>query len=127
MKQQSADFGQERRIKFGGYLRKLRGRRKQKDVAPKLGLKPEQLSMIERGKRAATEQQLIMLAVGYNVPLEQILREKYWPQLSLLTGIIKPAELARDLISELDSKDQEEVTRYAAFLLLKRSAEALQR
>jgi len=127
MKQQSADFGQERRIEFGRYLRKLRGRRKQKEVAAKLGLKPEQLSMIETGKRAANEKQLITLAVEYSVPLEQILRKKYSPQLSLLTGIIEPAELARDLISELDSKDQEEVTRYAAFLLLKRSAEALQR
>jgi len=77
--------------------------------------------MIERGKRKAPDELLIQLAKKYQVPLEEILLNKYWPQLPLLTGIMKPAELIRDIQKELHPEDMQEVTRYIAFLLLRRT------
>jgi len=108
---------------FGPYLKKLRQRRrlKQKNVASELRIKPESLSMIERGKRKAPDELLIQLAEKYQVPLEEVLLNKYWPQLPLLTGIMKPAELIRDIQKELHPEDMQEVTRYIAFLLLRRT------
>lgn len=124
MNQQSTNFGQDRQAKFGFYLKGLRRRRglKQKEVAGELGMKPESLSMIEKGSRRAPDQLLVELAEKYRVPLEELLRQKYWPQLPLLDGIMHPAELVKDLQQDLHPEDMEEVTSYIAFLLLKRVA-----
>ena len=122
-------FRQEQRERFGSYLQELRQRRglKQKDVADDLGIKPENLSKIEHGYRQATDIQLARMAEIYDVSLEEILTEKHWPQLRLLSAIVKPAILPRsveeflqELESELNEQDREELTRYAAFLLLRR-------
>lgn len=122
MNQQSANFGRQRQVAFGRYLRELRGRRTtltQQQVADDLHIN---LCAIEKGGRPATVDLLIRLAEKYDVPLEELLREKYRPQLPLLDGIIRPAELVRDLQQDLHPEDVEEVTRYIAFLLLKRVA-----
>lgn len=122
MSERGEKFGEQHQAEFGYYLRELRRHRglKQKQVASDLGIKPETLCAIEKGKRSAPDEQLACLAQKYGVPLEEILRRKYWPQLRLLTGIMTPAELMEDLTKRLLPDEQEEVTRYAAFLLLKR-------
>ncbi len=109
---------------FGLYLKELREcrRLKQKNVASEVRIKPEVLSMIERGKRKAPDELLIQLAEKYQVPLEEVLLNKYWPQLPLLTGIMKPAQLVADLQKQLHPEDMQEVTQYIAFLLLRRTA-----
>ena len=116
-------MNERQKTAFGLYPKELRERRrlKQKNVASELGIKPETLSMIERGKRKTPDELLIQLAKKYQVPLEEVLLSKYWPQLPLLTGIMKPAELVRDLQKELYPEDMQEVTRYIAFLLLRRT------
>jgi len=123
MSQRSTNFEQQR-DEFGNYLRKLLKRRwkKQKDAAGELGVSEEQLSQYVNGKRTAPVDLLERLAEKCDVPLEVILREKYWPQLHFLTGIVQPAELARDLAEELLPEEKVELTRYAAFLLLRRHA-----
>ena len=117
-------MNQQQQTDFGFYLKDLRKHRglKQKQVARELGLKPECLSMIESGRRRAPDELLIQLAKKYRVPLEELLRRKYWPQLLLLTGIINPTELVTDLRKDLHPEEVEEVTRYIAFLLLRRAA-----
>ena len=122
MNQSSADFGRQRRIDFGHYLKGLREDRgkTQTEVEGHLKIKHGRLSLIESGERPVSDQLLLDLAKEYNVPLEEILRARYRPQLYLLDGIMRPAELIRDLKEDLRPEDMEEVTRYIAFLLLKR-------
>ncbi len=116
-------MNQQQQTAFGLYLKVLRKRRrlKQKNVASELGIKPESLSMIERGKRKAPDELLLRLTEKYQVPLEELLLNKYWPQLPLLTGIMRPSKLVKDLQKELHPEDMQEVTRYIAFLLLRRT------
>ena len=121
MNQKSANFGRQRQVDFGRYLRELREHRTnltQKQVADDLHIN---LCDIEKGGRPASVDLLLRLAEKYHVPLEELLREKYRPQLPLLDGIIKPGELVRDLQKELHPEDSEELIRYAAFLLLRRA------
>jgi len=122
MKQRSTDFGEQRQAEFGLYLRALRERRhlKQKDVASDLGISAAELCSIEKGYRRAGDQLLVELAEKYRVPLEELLRKKYWPQLPLLTGIMEPTEHITNLRKELRPEDMQEVRRYEAFLLLRR-------
>ncbi len=124
MNQSSADFCRQRRIDFGQYLKGLREDREktQTEVEGHLKIKHGRLSLIESGERPVSDQLLLDLAKEYNVPLEEILRARYRPQLYLLDGIMRPAELIRDLKEDLRPEDMEEVTRYIAFLLLKRVA-----
>lgn len=123
MSQQSANFGRQRQVEFGCYLRSLRERKnlKQKQVAAELHIN---LCEIEKGRRSISHKQLRRLAEMYDLPLEEILERKYSPQLPLLTGIIRPTELTEDLLSGLHAEEREEimeeVKRYTAFLLLRR-------
>lgn len=128
MNQRSNNLGREQQNTFGRYLKDLRKKKwpKQKDAADALGMKPETLSRIEHGKIRAPDELLVWLSQQCEVPLEEILMKKYWPQLPLLTGIMKPTELITDLTKELLPKEQEEVIRYAAFLLLRRSTASRQ-
>jgi len=126
MNQQSENFGRQRQIEFGKYLRDLRESRelKQIEVAEELGIN---LCDIEKGNRPASVDRLIELAKKYDEPIEKILERKYWPQLSLLTGILRPAkavreELLKDLATDDIKQIEEEINRYTAFLLLSRSA-----
>lgn len=120
MNQKSANFGRQRRVEFGRYLKELRERRRleQQQVARELHIN---LCDIEKGGRSASVDQLIRLAEKYDVPLEELLRKKYSPQLPLLDAIVQPAELVKDLQKELRPEEAEEVTRYIAFLLLRRA------
>lgn len=120
---QRSDFEQPR-TKFGSYLKDLLKRRwgKQKNAAAELGVSEQQLSQYVNGKRTTPDNLLTRLAEECNVPLEEIMIRKYWPQLHFLTGIIAPAELVGDLRKELLPTEKEELTRYAAFLLLRRHA-----
>ncbi len=125
MNHRSEDFGRQRQIDFGSYLRDLRESRKlsQKGVAKELRIN---LCDIEKGNRPASVDLLIELSKKYDEPIEKILERKYWPQLSLLTGILRPnkvvvEELLKDLATEEFKQIQEEVSRYTAFLLLSRS------
>lgn len=125
MSQQSSNFGSQRQIVFGRYLRDLRERVRppltQKQVADEFHIN---LSDIERGERSASVELLIKLAKKYNVPVEDILERKYSPQLPLLTGIMRPTEVTEDLLKEIRPEEmqqiEEEVKRYTAFLLLRR-------
>jgi len=126
MNQISENFGRQRQIEFGKYLRDLRESRelKQIKVAEELGIN---LCDIEKGNRPASVDLLIELAKKYDEPIEKILERKYWPQLSLLTGILRPAkavreELLKDLATDEIEQIEEEINRYTAFLLLSRSA-----
>ena len=123
MNQRSTDFGQQRQAEFGLYLRALRKHRhlKQKDVASELGISAGELCSIEKGYRRAGDQLLVELADKYRVPLEELLRKKYWPQLPLLTGIMEPTEHIGDLQEDLHPEDVEELRRYTAFLRLRRA------
>lgn len=123
MSQKSADFGRQRQAEFGRYLRSLREQKKlkQKQVARELHIN---LCEIEKGRRSISEKQLRRLAEKYDESLEKILERKYSPQLPLLTGIVRPTELTEDLLNRLHAEEREEimkeVTRYIAFLLLRR-------
>ncbi len=112
----------EQRIKFGSYLRSLLKQhwKKQKEAAADLGLSEEKLSFILRGRRTAPDNLLTIVSEKCGVPLEEILMRKHWPQLLLITGIVDPEELTRNIVEELDGQELAELTRYAAFLLLKR-------
>lgn len=123
MSQQSTDFGYERRAEFGRYLEGLRKHQRltQKKAAEQLGISPGRLSYIESGNRPVPDELLVRLAEEYHVPLEEILRRKYWPQLPLLTGIMHPDELLTDLQKDLHPEEIEELKRYMAFLLLRRA------
>lgn len=127
MNQQNTNSGRQRRVDFGRYLKDLRRRRNltQVQVARELGIN---LCEIEKGNRSASDKLLSKLAEKYNVPLEQILERKYWPQLSLLTRIMRPTEMIEDLLEVLEGIEPEErkeitreIERYTAFLLLTRS------
>ena len=127
MNTKKANSGRQRRAEFGRYLKDLRRRRNltQVQVAREFGIN---LCEIEKGSRSASDKLLSKLAERYNVPLEQILERKYWPQLSLLTRIMRPTETVRDLLESLEAIDPEErkeitreIERYVAFLLLSRS------
>jgi len=123
MNQRSTDFGQQRRAEFGLCLKALRKKRgfTQEKVASDLGISAGELCLIEKGGRRAGDQLLVELAEKYCVPLEELLRKKYWPQLPLLTGIIEPAERIGDLQKDLHPEDVAEVRRYTAFLRLRRA------
>jgi len=123
MNQRSINFGRQRRAKFGSYLKDLLKKqwRKQKEAAAELGISEEKLSHIVTGKRPAPDHILIMITEKCEVPLEELLRKKYSPQLPLLDGVMQPAELMRDLQKDLHPEDVEELTRYIAFLLLRRA------
>jgi len=126
MSQRSTNFGKERRVEFGRYLRSLRKRRKlkQKDVAAEFHIN---LFEMETGERSVGDHILVELADKYRVPLEEILRHKYSPQLPLLDTIMEPTLLTKkledylkQLEEKLDDDEKMELTRYAAFLLLRR-------
>lgn len=121
MIQQSANFGQQRRAEFGRYLRDLRKRRglKQYQVAGDLHIN---LSDIEKGKRPVDDELLIQLARRYGEPLGEMLMNKYWPQLPLLSGIMEPTKLVTDLNKYFYPEEVEEVMDYIASLLRKRTA-----
>lgn len=91
-------------------------------AALELGISAETLSYILRGKRQAPDELLTKISEKCNVPLEDILTRKYWPQMLLLSGIIEPSKITKNLLEELDPPELEEITRYAAMLLLKRYA-----
>ena len=127
MNKQNASSRRQRQAEFGRYLRDLRRRRNltQVQVAREFGIN---LCEIEKGNRSAPDRLLSKLSERYNVPLEQILERKYWPQLSLLTRIIRPTEMIGDLLEGLEAIEPEErkeitreIERYTAFLLLTRS------
>lgn len=126
MNQQSSNFGRQRQVAFGRYLRDLRGRTRppltQKQVADEFHIN---LCEIEKGERSASVELSIKLAKKYNVPVEDILERKYSPQLPLLTGIMRPTEVTEDLLKEIRPEEmqqiEEEVKRYTAFLLLRRA------
>ena len=125
MSQESINFGRQRQIAFGRYLRSLRERIRprltQKQVADELHIN---LCEIEKGERTASVELLITLAKKYGVKVEEILERKYSPQLPLLTGIMRPTEVTEDLLKEIRPEEiqqiEEEVKRYTAFLILKR-------
>jgi transcriptional regulator with XRE-family HTH domain len=127
MSQQSANFKRRRQIAFGLYLRSLRKRVRprltQEQVAYEFHIN---LCDIEKGERPASVEVLINLAKKYGVPVEEILERKFSPQLPLLTGIIRPAEVTEELLKEIRPEEiqqiEEEVKRYTAFLILKRAA-----
>jgi len=104
----------------------LRKRRKlkQKDVAAEFHIN---LFEMETGERSVGDHILVELADKYRVPLEEILRHKYSPQLPLLDTIMEPTLLTKkledylkQLEEKLDDDEKMELTRYAAFLLLRR-------
>ena len=125
MNQQSSNFGDQRQIAFGHYLRGLRKRIRprltQKQVAAEFHIN---LCEMEKGIRPVSIELSINLARKYGVPVEEMLERKYSPQLPLLTSIMRPTEVGEDLMKELHPEEmkqiEEEVKRYTAFLLLKR-------
>ena len=123
MNQQSSNFGQQRREKFGRYLKELRGKRgrKQMEVEDSLHMKHGRLSLIESGDRPVDEQLLEQLAKEYSVPPEELVMKKYWPQLPFPTSAIEPTDFLAELQKELSLKEVTEVRRYIAFLLLRRA------
>ena len=130
MKQRITDFERQRRIDFGLYLKELRerpGKKKtQTEVEDHLDIKQGCLSLIESGDRLVSDGLLVELANEYDVPPEAVLRERYWPQLFLLSfvAIIDPKQLSRELIEELEKgfeeAEQRDFTRYIAVLLHRR-------
>jgi len=130
MNQKSRDFERKRRIDFGRYLRDLRerpGKKKtQIEVEGHLDIKSGCLSLIESGDRLVSDGLLVELAKEYDVPPDGVLRERYWPQLFLLSlvAIIDPKQLSRELIEELEKGFEEaerrDFTRYIAVLLHRR-------
>ena len=124
MTQQSINFGKQRRVDFGRYLKDLRKRRQLtlEDVASDLGVSAGELSLIERGRRRSiTDQLVIRLAERYGVPPEELVMKKYWPQLPFPTGAFEPTEFLVELQKELSLKEVAEVRCYIAFLLLRRT------
>lgn len=127
MKQQSGNFGRQRQIAFGRYLRELRKRVRprltQEQVAKELHIN---LCEMEKGVRPVSVEVCADLAKKYGVSLEEILERKYLHQLPLLTGIIRPEDLAEDLLDGINPEEMqrinEEVQRYTAFLLLRQAA-----
>lgn len=129
------NYGRQASKDFGVQLRKWRedAHLTLDQAAPLLGLQckhPEgYLSQIETGNKPIPEIALLNVPAVYRVPAEEVLRRAYWPQLplSLLTAIMEPNELPKgiedyleDLEKELEETEKRELTRYAAFLLLRR-------
>ena len=130
MNQRSTDFERQRRIDFGRYLKELRERPEKKktqtEIEDHLNIKQGCLSLIESGDRPVSDGLLVGLAKEYNVPLEAVLRERYWPQLFLLSlvAIIDPKQLSMELIKELEKDfeaERRDFTRYVEMLLRKRT------
>jgi len=129
------NYGRKASKDFGDHLKKWRedAGLTLEQAAPLLGLeckRPEgYLSQIETGKKPIPEATLLNVPRVYKVPAEEVLRRAYWPQLclALLTAIMEPTELPKriedyleELEKELEEKEKRELTRYAAFLLLRR-------
>lgn len=120
MNQQSANFGRQRQVDFGRYLKDLRERR---------GLSPTQVASefnvniweIEKGKRPVSDQLLVQLAEKYREPLGNMLMTKYCPQLPLLADIMEPTKLVADLHKYFYPEEVEEVMDYIASLLRRRA------
>lgn len=123
MNQQSTNFGQQRRVDFGRYLKELRDQRDrtQMEVEDSLHMKHGRLSLIESGDRPVSDQLLVQLAIEYGVPPEELVMKKYWPQLPFPTGAFEPTEFLVELQKELRLEEVTEVRRYIAFLLLRRA------
>lgn len=122
MNNQNSSSKRVQRGEFGGYLRGLIKKhwKRQKEAATDLGISAETLSHILSGRNTVPDNLLIIVSEKCGIPLEEILRMKYWPQLLLLTGIVDPKELTKNIVEELDEQELVELTRYAAFLLLRR-------
>ena len=120
MFQQSANFGRQRQVDFGRYLKNLRERRglSRTQVAGEFHIN---IWEIEKGNRPVSDKLLIRLAQRYGEPLGEVLMNKYSPQLPLLTGIMEPTKLVADLHKYLYPEEVEEVTGYIASLLHKRA------
>jgi len=127
----NGDSKRKKEAKFGGYLRGLVKAHwgSQKNAATDLCVSESALSYVLTGERHASDDLLLKISDECGVPLEEIIRNKYWPQLPLflLTAIINPVELPKaieDYLEELENKleeeDKRELTRYAALLLLRR-------
>lgn len=120
-----SEFEKSRREHLGKYLKELREKRnfKQNEISEEFGIN---LHEIEQGHRPVTDDLLLNLSKKYDTSLEDILERKHWPQLRLLSCIIRPTEVKSDLLSEIESEltsqeienITEEIKRYKAFLLL---------
>ena len=120
-----SEFEKARREYLGNYLADLREKRgfKQTKISEEFGVN---LNDIEKGKRPVTDDLLFNLSKKYDTPLEDVVERKHWPQLRLLSCIIRPTEVKSDLLSEIESEltsqevedITEELKRYKAFLLL---------
>ena len=120
-----SEFEKARREHLGKYLKELRVNCefKQKKISEEFGVN---LNEIEKGNRPVDDDLLFNLSKKYDTPLEDILERNHWPQLRLLSCIIRPTEVKADLLSEIESgltsqeiEDiTEELKRYKAFLLL---------
>jgi len=127
MSKKISDYERRQRKRFGEYLRDLRVSRhiKQQDIEQEFKVN---LSEIEKGNRPAPDHLLEELAKIYKVLPEDLLEQRHWPQLLLLTCIIRPTEVTNDKLRDLESEFSpeeieeitEEVKRYTAFLLLSR-------
>ena len=127
MVQHNNKFNKSRKEFLGQYLKRVRIRRKfkQKEIAKEYNIN---LYAIEKGERSASDELLGKLAQRYGVPLEEIMERKYWPQLRLLSCIVRPTDVAADILKDFESdltpKEMEEIIeeikRYTAFLLLSR-------
>lgn len=135
MKPKRRNYGRKASKEFGEYLTKWRedADLTLEQAAPLLGIEckhPEgYLSQVETGQRPIPETALLNVPKVYKVQPEEVLRRAYWPQmyLSLLTAIMEPTELSKgiedfleELEKELEENEKRELTRYAAFLLLRR-------
>ena len=120
MKQQSTNFGRQRQVDFGRYLRDLRVRRglSRTQVAGELRIN---IWEIERGKRPVSDQLLVQLAEKYREPLGDMLMTKYCPQLPLLADIMEPTKLVADLHKYFYPEEVEDVMDYIASLLRRRA------
>ena len=134
-KQRHRHYGRKASKQFGECLKKWRDEADLtlEEAAQRLGIECKSpggyLSQIETGKKPIPEAALLNVPKVFKVPAEEVLRRAYWPQLhlSLLTAIMEPTELPKgiedyleDLEKELEETEKRELTRYAAFLLLRR-------
>jgi len=118
---------------FGGYLRWWREAKglSQDDAAPMLGIALKNaganLSLIEQGKRPFSTDMLLKLSDAYDVPIDEVLRRAYWPQMILLplVAIIDPKQLSKDLIEEIEKgfreNERQSLTLHIKELLSERS------
>lgn len=136
MRSKHRNYGRKASKDFGHYLRKWRKEAglTLEQAAPLLGLKCKRaegyLSRFETGERPIPEEALLKVPRVYNRSAEEVLRRAYLPQLplDLLTAIMEPTELPKgiedyleELEKKLEEKEKRELTRYAAFLLLRRA------